>query len=364
MFQYILKILKEIPPKLPKPVKQKLITIPGKRAPAPPRKVIIERLPELPPKPQPLIVERWLPYSPQKQKVIFVPNKQPDPVVEPTRNLIIEWDTPKVHIKKKFTNLGIVKTDPQEYANKYANEIKSKSAVDKIMPQIQTGFPTNNDDKSPVFELEGDVEALKLVDLDQEGLSSYKNFLRKQKVKLVTPKTSRANSTKSVQSSDDNQSTKSFDSAFLNYFLANSFATKDENGFLKIKRREGLKLFKKLNQALSLNFSKEEMVNFVCGFQRDSAAFIDFNEFKNGVISKLLVNDYEKDGEDVFSSGRSNSNPSTPRGAFSQPTSRSSSVKRDESNDRHNSNKNEDNYFSNRRASSLHYLDYSNQNEW
>jgi len=35
----------------------------------PPRKVIIERLPELPPKPAPIIIEKWLPYEPQRRKV-------------------------------------------------------------------------------------------------------------------------------------------------------------------------------------------------------------------------------------------------------------------------------------------------------
>ena len=261
-----------------------------------------------------------------------------------------------------------MKSNPDEYIKKYADEIRSRSVVDQIVPQIHAGTQNNSDEKSPVLELEGDIEALKLVDLDREGLSGYRKFLKEQNIKLVTHKASRPSSTKS---NDDNQSTKSsksnFDSAFLNYFLANSFATKDENGFLKIKRREGLKLFKKLNKALSLNFSKQEMVNFICGFDRDSAGFIDFNEFKSGVISKLLVNDQEKESEDVFSSRRDST--STPRAySQSQPASRSSSSKRDdESNDesnRHNSNKNEDNYFSNRRASSLHYLDYSNQNEW
>ena len=362
-------VIHEEPPKAPHPIKQKIITIPGKYAPAPPRKVVVEKLPELPLKPKNILVERWLPYSKQKQKVIFVPNKEADVEIKKPKNLIIQWEEPKVTIKKKYTNLGVVRTNPDEYISKYGDEVKSKSIVDKIVPQIHAGI-RKKDEKSPVLELEGDIEALKLVDLDREGLSCYKQLLSEDKDKQKREKTPTrySNKLKSNSSNDDNQSKNyTFDAAFLNYFLANSFATLDESGFLKIRRQDGFKLFKKLNKALELEYSKEDMKKFISAFNHDNLGFIDFNEFKSGIISKLLVNNHDqetKDSDAVFWSRR-NSNLTE---SHSQPASRAPSWNREESRLQNNNLQEQIpdtiNHHFFRRASSLRNLDFSNQNEW
>ena len=56
-----------------------MITIPGRLLSPPPRKVVIEKLPELPAKPQDIILERWLPYKDVNRKIILNP-KPADPV--------------------------------------------------------------------------------------------------------------------------------------------------------------------------------------------------------------------------------------------------------------------------------------------
>jgi hypothetical protein len=93
-------VIREAPPQPPAQVGRKVITISGKRLPPPPRKVIIERLAPLPAKPQSVIVERWLPYSQTKRRVIFQKGAQPDPVVVKPRNVIVQWEAPKVTIRK------------------------------------------------------------------------------------------------------------------------------------------------------------------------------------------------------------------------------------------------------------------------
>ena len=53
-------IIREAPPDIPVTIPRKIVTIKGTTgSDAPPRKVIIEKLPPMPAKPQPVIIERW-----------------------------------------------------------------------------------------------------------------------------------------------------------------------------------------------------------------------------------------------------------------------------------------------------------------
>jgi hypothetical protein len=100
-------IVREAPPKPPPPVGRKLITISGKRLPPPPRKVVIERLAPIPAKPQAIIAERWLPYTQQKRKVIFRA-APPDPVIVKPRNIVVQWESPIVTIRKGLRNFYFI----------------------------------------------------------------------------------------------------------------------------------------------------------------------------------------------------------------------------------------------------------------
>lgn len=117
-------VVREAPPEPPEPVGPKRITISGKRIPPPPRKVVIERFAPLPAKPQNVIIERWLPYEESKRRVIF--NKAAEvraEVVKP-RNVIIQWETPKVTVKKEIKYLGVLKANPNEYVERYGSALK------------------------------------------------------------------------------------------------------------------------------------------------------------------------------------------------------------------------------------------------
>ena len=92
-------IVREAPPQAPAPVGRKLITISGRRLPPPPRKVIIERMAPLPSKPQSVLVERWLPYQETKRRIIYK-GAPSDPVLVKPRNVVIQWESPNVVVKK------------------------------------------------------------------------------------------------------------------------------------------------------------------------------------------------------------------------------------------------------------------------
>ncbi len=120
-------VIRECPPPSPPLAQQstKVITISGKRVPPPPRKVIVERLAPIPPKPQPVIIERWLPYAQVKRRVIYQRTTSTADhqdvcagggnaeVLKP-RNVIVQWEAPKVTVKQCVKYLGTIRANPAE----------------------------------------------------------------------------------------------------------------------------------------------------------------------------------------------------------------------------------------------------------
>jgi hypothetical protein len=186
-------VIREEPPKPPVIPGRKLIKISGKKLPPPPRKVVIERLAPLPPKPQSVIIERWLPYQENlKRKVIFQ-RAPPDPVLMKPKNLIIQWEPPNIIVKKNLKYLGTIKADPIEYIRRYGGTLKTSDDLPQFVKDIKTPeglvLATDYTPSNQVHELIGDVEALKLVDLESEGLSEYKHQLEKYMLENASPNT-------------------------------------------------------------------------------------------------------------------------------------------------------------------------------
>lgn len=177
-------VIRELPPHLPTPPPAKVITLPGKLLPPPARKLVIERLPELPDKPQDVHIERWLPFRDVKRRVTLNP-RPADPVAPKPRNIIISWEKMKCsRVNTEIKNLGVEKADPNAYVQKYgrANLKKKCEMPAEIVNQVEKEHniqlaATNT--KPYYMELEGDIHALAMIDLDKEGLSEYKSFFEK-----------------------------------------------------------------------------------------------------------------------------------------------------------------------------------------
>lgn len=132
--------------------------------------MIIERLPPIPSKPQSIIIERWLPYKPLKRKVIFQRAGENDPVLVKSKNLIVQWEKPNVTVKKEFKDLGIVRANPNEYSERYGTSLKRTTDLPNFVQDIKppAGLSLAAQATLP-YELEGDLHALRLVDLENEG---------------------------------------------------------------------------------------------------------------------------------------------------------------------------------------------------
>lgn len=172
-------IVRERPPKIPAIIPPKHIRLAGKVLPPPPRKVIVEKLPEMPPKPQDIVIERWLGYKRRTRNVIFHPAQPIEPLPAP-KNVLIEWESPDVQIKKEFKFLGIEHTDPVAYVAKFGLNLAEPEQLPEEVNEFKTPdgeilAANSNSDQVPI--LTGDIQALSLFDLDKEGLGLYKSQL-------------------------------------------------------------------------------------------------------------------------------------------------------------------------------------------
>jgi hypothetical protein len=119
-------------------------------------------------------------------------NDLPAPKVEPevsycnSPTLMIEdterSETPdEILIRPKIVHLGVVETNPDDYMKQFGNSVIESSSLPQyildIKPPEGITLAADNPTQTRAYELEGDVDALKLIDsdvLEREGLGDYK----------------------------------------------------------------------------------------------------------------------------------------------------------------------------------------------
>jgi hypothetical protein len=168
-------LIRERPPKPPTPIGPRNIVIPGKVIPPPPRKVIVERLPQMPAKPQDIIVERWLGYQRRTRNVNFRPAPALIPAPAP-KNVLIQWDSPDVDVRQAFHFLGVQTVCPVAYAAQHGASLADASQLPREVAQFatpagETLAVNSNSDMIPA--LTGAVASLRLINLACNGLAEY-----------------------------------------------------------------------------------------------------------------------------------------------------------------------------------------------
>jgi hypothetical protein len=278
-------VIREAPPKPPSQIGQKMITISGKRIPPPPRKVVIERLAPLPSKPQAVIIERWLPYKDQKRRVIFTKPSEPDPIVPKPRNVVIQWEQPQVNIKKEFRDLGVIRANPVEYVTRYGTELKEHVSLPNFVTEIRppSGVILAAEHQSPkVVELFGDLDALKLIDLEREGLSEYRYLL--QQSASYSASSQQQSSFAAVSSSSASALSSR---ANVDALIAEIFARVDVNSTGRITLAEAEKILLILNSELGRSYGENEAKEFFEILDTNRDGSIDFDEFKSALYDLI-----------------------------------------------------------------------------
>ncbi len=138
----------------------------------------------MPAPPPSLLIERWLPYPKQKRKVVYTKEESPDLIYENPKNVIIEWEAPTILVKKDIKYLGIVKANPDEYSKRYSKLVDPQDLPDfvrDVKTPKQIKLASDQTFSSEFYELEGDIDALDLIDLEKEGLGEYVNYGKKSK---------------------------------------------------------------------------------------------------------------------------------------------------------------------------------------
>lgn len=137
---------------------------------------------------------------------------------------------------------------------------------------------------NPVHELEGDLEALKLVDLEREGLTEY----RPQLLNNYSFNDSYLNMSNNGTLIDSSYSTS------LQYFTPTALSTIeqifstidiDSNGNISVEEAE--KILLRLNSRLNRNYGENEVSHFFHSLDSNRDGNINLNEFK-AAFQRLL----------------------------------------------------------------------------
>lgn len=172
------ELLIERPSTPTKPIPPQIISMSPMIIPQSARK--IERLPMLPTLPKVLIIERWLDYNERISQVRFIPVPEMEPLLK-VKTTIIQWETPEIKLHREFKFEGVTSEVPGEYISRFGNDLLSTKNlppefVDKF--DVPPGEKLGSHYLSDVPKLIGDIEALKLVDLEENDLSQYAHYVK------------------------------------------------------------------------------------------------------------------------------------------------------------------------------------------
>lgn len=238
---------------------------------------VVNTLPPIPRKPRKVILEKWAPYEKLKRRVIFQA-APPDPVYIKPRNVIVQWQVPNVIIKQQIRHLGEIRANPIKYASKYNNSLTQSKDLPQFILDIAPPNGVVLASECPynaVHELEGDIDALRLIDLEREGLSEYKAVLNKQSVSPIKP----MNSSQTNAVPPPATSKSAVDEIFR--LLYNK-----ENGRIKVNRAARVVL--KVNSRLGRKYGEDDVKHFIRALDINGDGTLSLNEFREAFTTLVL----------------------------------------------------------------------------
>ena len=190
--------------------------------------------------------------------------------------------------------MGVVKADPQEYYNKYKSILTHSSKLPDFVKEMKPpeGILLAADYSPITYELEGDIDALRLVDLDREGLSEYRSLLKKNHKSSKSSKSSKLHdkSDKSDKSDSSKSSSSKSKSSTKTSNLTSSTQTVIESIFNvvdiekdgEITMSEANDIFERLNQRIGRVYKPDELRKYLKTNKKETRKNdkINLNDFK------------------------------------------------------------------------------------
>jgi hypothetical protein len=99
-------------------------------------------MPPLPAKPRPVIIEKWLPYKKTTERPVLYQRTEKTQQNQPIqRNLILQYEPPRVQIKQELQNFGCFRVDPEIYRARYGSSLRRTESIRKVLQDM--GFDTD-----------------------------------------------------------------------------------------------------------------------------------------------------------------------------------------------------------------------------
>ena len=188
-----------------------------------------------------------------------------------------------------------MRANPVEYVQRYGSSLKRSielpTFVKEIKPPAGVILAADTTGSSTVYELEGDVYALNLVDLEREGLVEYRYLL-----KQIESPPSHTNISFAIANANNSSITNSYVSppyvkndSNINLNLLNElYKSIDVDSNNTIALYDAEKLLTRLNSRLGKTQSNEEEAKtFVDLADKNIDGRVDFDEFKYLFESQL-----------------------------------------------------------------------------
>ena len=261
----------------------------------------LSQLPPVPPKKlRKIILEKWSPHEKLKRRVIFQA-PPPDPIYIKPRNVIVQWQSPTVTVRQQVRHLGEIRANPIKYATKYNQVLTQAKDMPQFILDIQppNGAVLASDCAvNPVHELEGDIDALRLIDLEKEGLTEYKTLLLNAAA-AATATSQKTTTSSSGLSNVAKSPTQTLTASAIAGSAANVGTTKSpideifrllynkETGRIKVNRAARVVL--KVNSRLGRKYGEDDVKHFIRALDINGDGTLSLSEFRQAFANLTLL---------------------------------------------------------------------------
>ena len=192
----------------------------------------------------------------------------------------------------------MIRANPAEYVKRYGSTLKKAQELPSFVLEIKppAGVVLAADHHYNAYELEGDVQALRFIDLDREGLSEYKQLVKRLELGQNSSSSSSSNSSRRLDRHSPEATatyvsptltSATLSASSLDTLIAEIFNSidKDQNG--KISVREAEKVLLRLNSRLGRRYGEDDARRLFDQLDVNRDGFIDQFEFKKVFQSQL-----------------------------------------------------------------------------